>query len=199
MVTMVHLWRRLSVMSSGVETSLARSATARDSSTALGMTRGPACKHRADERHDAARETSPYRVGPDQPTRSALHSDILKTFIGSIAVFGGRSGDDPSTMPVSHAETRNLVFPKSVLLGRSLFTDKRKEHMSRTIKAIERSEPDWHQAAAHQPTQHLRNGRREVVVEWQPRGPETFSGKLNRKLRLVFAPLHSAISAGAAA
>jgi hypothetical protein len=40
-------------------------------------------------------------------------------------------------MPVSYAETRNLVFHKSALLGRSLFTQK-KGNMSRTIKAIER-------------------------------------------------------------
>jgi hypothetical protein len=57
--------------------------------------------------------------------------------------------------------------------------------MSRTIKAIER-----HMTRGSAP-QPVRNGRRDFVVEWQQRGPETLSGRANRKLRLVFAPAQS--------
>jgi hypothetical protein len=57
--------------------------------------------------------------------------------------------------------------------------------MSGTIKAIER-----HMTAP---------GKREAVEphalklvgEWQQRGPETLSGRMLRKLRLVFAPSQS--------
>ena len=88
-------------------------------------------------------------------------------------------------MPLSYAEARNIVFLKSAVLGRSLFTEK-KEHMSRTIKAIERhmSPPSKRQAVEpHAP---------KLVGEWQQRGPETLSGRMLRKLRLAFAPSQSA-------
>jgi hypothetical protein len=61
--------------------------------------------------------------------------------------------------------------------------------MSRTIKAIER-----HMTRGLAP-QSIRNGRREFVVEWQERGPETLSGRVNRKLRLIFAPAQSPVLA----
>jgi hypothetical protein len=61
--------------------------------------------------------------------------------------------------------------------------------MSRTIKAIERH---MIRGSASQP---VRNGRREFVVDWQQRGPETLSGRVNRKLRLVFAPAQSPVLA----
>jgi hypothetical protein len=57
--------------------------------------------------------------------------------------------------------------------------------MTRTIKAIERH---MTRESASQP---VRNRRREFVVEWRQRGPKTLSGRLNRKLRLVFAPAPS--------
>jgi hypothetical protein len=61
----------------------------------------------------------------------------------------------------------------------------RKEHMSRTIKAIERhmTPPRKREAVeSHAP---------KLVGECQQRGPETFSGFALRKLRLVFAPSQS--------
>jgi hypothetical protein len=61
--------------------------------------------------------------------------------------------------------------------------------MSRTIKAIERSEPDWHKATAPRVTQLRQNGERKLVAEWQ-RGAEIL-GRAQRKLRLAFAPVQS--------
>ena len=101
-------------------------------------------------------------------------------------------------MPVSYAETRNIVFPKWAVRSRSFFTE-RKEHMSRTIKAIERhmipkpsrlqSEPDSNRATARQATQSMRNGERNLSMEWQ-RGAEIL-GHGQRKLTLAFAPAQS--------
>ena len=61
--------------------------------------------------------------------------------------------------------------------------------MSRTIKAIERHmiprstiPPVRLGLEPHAP---------KLVGEWQQRGPETFSGRMLRKLRLAFAPLQS--------
>src|SRR5437868_14281142 len=64
-------------------------------------------------------------------------------------------------------------------------SQKRKEHMSRTIKAIERHMilPSKREAVEpHAP---------KLVGEWQQRGPETFPGYALRKLRLDFAPSSS--------
>ena len=87
-------------------------------------------------------------------------------------------------MPLSYAETRNIVFLKSAVLGRSLLIE-RKEHMSGTIKAIERhmTPPSKREAVEpHAP---------KLVGEWQQRGAETLSGRMLRKLRLAFAPSQS--------
>jgi len=64
--------------------------------------------------------------------------------------------------------------------------------MSRTIKAIERhmvprSTRLRLEATARQAAQPMQNGERKLVAEWQ-RGPETFFGRVQRKLRSVFAP-----------
>jgi hypothetical protein len=101
-------------------------------------------------------------------------------------------------MPVSYAETRNIVFPKWAVRSRSFFTE-RKEHMSRTIKAIERhmipkpsrlqSESDSNKATARQATPPMGNGERKLSAEWQ-RGAEIL-GHGQRKLRLAFAPAQS--------
>src|SRR5260370_16656459 len=61
----------------------------------------------------------------------------------------------------------------------------RKEHMSGTIKAIERHMTPRSKREAVEP--HAP----KLVGEWQQRGPETFSGYAPRKLRLAFAPSHS--------
>jgi hypothetical protein len=57
--------------------------------------------------------------------------------------------------------------------------------MSRTIEAIQRhmTSPSKREAVeSHAP---------KLVGEWQQRGPETLSGRMLRKLRLVFAPSQS--------
>jgi hypothetical protein len=95
-------------------------------------------------------------------------------------------------MPISYAETRNIVFLKRALLGRSLFTE-RKEHMSRTIKAIERHMIPQSKAVL------VQSRASKLVGEWQQRGPETLSGHALRKLRLAFAPKRLLITASAAA
>jgi hypothetical protein len=65
--------------------------------------------------------------------------------------------------------------------------------MSTTIKAIERH-------LIPQSTTAPRSFRAsKLVAEWQQRGPETFSGRALRKLRLSFASTHSATIAGAVA
>jgi hypothetical protein len=84
-------------------------------------------------------------------------------------------------MPVSYAEARNIVFLTSAVRGRSLFTEK-KEHMSGTIKAIER-----HMILPVRVG--LQNRERKLVAEWQ-RGAEIL-GHAQQKLRLAFAPAHS--------
>ena len=61
----------------------------------------------------------------------------------------------------------------------------RKEHMSRTIKAIER-----HMTQASK-SEVVARSAPKLVGEWQQRGPETFSGYALRKLRLAFAPSQS--------
>ena len=58
--------------------------------------------------------------------------------------------------------------------------------MSNTIKATERSDPDWQKAAAHQAPQPISNRERKLVAEWQP-GAEIW-GQAQPKLRLAFAP-----------
>jgi hypothetical protein len=71
------------------------------------------------------------------------------------------------------------------LTNQSTNSTMRKEHMSRTIKAIERhmAPPSKREAVEpHAP---------KLVGEWQQRGPETFSGFAVRKLRLAFAPSQS--------
>jgi hypothetical protein len=99
-------------------------------------------------------------------------------------------------MPIRYAEARNIVFLKSVLPGRSLFTEK-KEHMSGTIKAIERHMilPVRSGRRGDMDSLHgelgLQNRERKLVGEWQQRGPETFSGYALRKLRLAFASSQS--------
>jgi len=68
-----------------------------------------------------------------------------------------------------------------------------RNNMSTTIQAIERHQIRQSTAA---PGQYRAS---KVIVEWQQRGPETLSGHALRKLRLSFAPTHSATSAGAVA
>ena len=63
--------------------------------------------------------------------------------------------------------------------------------MSRTIKAIER-----HIVLPVRPAPP--NGGKELVVEWQQRGPETLSGYTMRKLRLALSPTQSVVAASAA-
>jgi hypothetical protein len=58
--------------------------------------------------------------------------------------------------------------------------------MSGTTKAIERSEPDWHQATPRQATRLGQNDDRKLVAEWQ-RGAEIL-GRAQRTLRLNYAP-----------
>jgi len=84
-------------------------------------------------------------------------------------------------MPVSYAEARNIVFPKTAVRGRSLFTEK-KGTMSGPIKTIERHMTPRSKREAVEP--HAP----KLVGEWQQRGPETLSGYTLRKLRLAFAP-----------
>jgi hypothetical protein len=93
-------------------------------------------------------------------------------------------------MPAGHSETRNLVFLKSAVFGRSLFQEK-KEHMNRTIKAIERPMTLATNIQTTQPSSP------KLAAEWQL-GPETLSGLAVRKLRLAFAPTPSVIIASAA-
>ena len=57
--------------------------------------------------------------------------------------------------------------------------------MSRTIKAIER-----HMTQPSKP-EVVERSAQKLVGEWQQRGPETLSGRMLRKLRLVFAPSQS--------
>src|SRR5438270_12579570 len=64
-------------------------------------------------------------------------------------------------------------------------SQKRKEHMSGTIKAIERHMTPRSKREAVEP--HIP----KLVGEWQQRGPETFSGYALRKLRFAFAPSQS--------
>jgi hypothetical protein len=94
-------------------------------------------------------------------------------------------------MPAGYAEARNIVFLKSAVFGRSLFTE-RKEHMSRTIKAIER-----HRTLPTR-TQTAQPSSPKLIAEWQQRGPETLSGLALRKLRLTFAPPQFVTTASAA-
>ena len=63
--------------------------------------------------------------------------------------------------------------------------------MSRTIKAIERHMVPGPKHRIVQPF------GRNLVGEWQQRGPEILSGHAFRKLRLVFAPPYSVTTAGA--
>lgn len=63
--------------------------------------------------------------------------------------------------------------------------------MSTTIKAIERHLIPQSTAVPVQPR------ALKLIAEWQQRGPETASGHALRKLRLSFAPAHSALIAGA--
>jgi hypothetical protein len=65
--------------------------------------------------------------------------------------------------------------------------------MSTTIKAIERHlipQSTW------APVQSRAS---KIIAEWQQRGPETLSGHALRKVRLSFAPTHSATTVGAVA
>jgi hypothetical protein len=57
--------------------------------------------------------------------------------------------------------------------------------MSRTLKAIERhmTQPSKSEVVKHPAP--------KLVAEWQPRGPETLSGRMLGKLRLAFAPSQS--------
>ena len=57
--------------------------------------------------------------------------------------------------------------------------------MSRTIKAIERhmSQPSKSEV--------VEQSAPKLVGEWQQRGPDTLSGRILRKLHLVFAPSQS--------
>src|ERR1700757_4580418 len=66
-----------------------------------------------------------------------------------------------------------------------LSSEKRKEHMSRTLKAIERhmTQPSKSEV--------VERSAQKLVREWQQRGPETLSGRMLRKLRLAFAPSQS--------
>ena len=85
--------------------------------------------------------------------------------------------------------------------------------MSSTIIAIERHmilpvrSADWTdssrgelgpQSKAPPVRLELQSRARELVAEWQQRGPETPSGHVVRKLRLAFAPTQSVITASAA-
>jgi hypothetical protein len=63
--------------------------------------------------------------------------------------------------------------------------------MSRTIEAIQRHMIPQFKAAS------VQSSASKLVAEWQQRGPETLSGHALRKLRLAFAPVHSAATAGA--
>ena len=65
--------------------------------------------------------------------------------------------------------------------------------MSRTIKAIER-----HMILQSMPAS-VQSRASKFIVEWQQRGPETFSGNALQKLRLSFAPAQLAATAGVAA
>jgi hypothetical protein len=65
--------------------------------------------------------------------------------------------------------------------------------MGTTIKAIERQLIPQSTAAL------VQSRASKLIAEWQPRGPETVPGHALRKLRLSFAPTHSAITAGAVA
>jgi hypothetical protein len=90
-------------------------------------------------------------------------------------------------MPASYAETRNLVFLKRASLGRSFrCSEKRKEHMSRTIKAIERH------MIPRSRIQPAPNGEHNLVAEWQQRGPEAIG---NENWGLWFAILSPIIGA----
>jgi hypothetical protein len=66
-------------------------------------------------------------------------------------------------------------------------------NMSRTIKEIERHLISQSTAAP------VQSRASKFIVEWQQRGPETLSGHALRKLRLSFAPTHSATTPGAVA
>jgi hypothetical protein len=57
--------------------------------------------------------------------------------------------------------------------------------MSRTLKAIER-----HMTLPCK-TEVVEQPAPKLVGEWQQSGPETLSGRILRKLRLVFAPSQS--------
>lgn len=68
--------------------------------------------------------------------------------------------------------------------------------MSRTITAIERHLTP---KATNSPVRlGLQPFGRELVADWQQRGPETLAGHALRKLRLAFAPPQSVIAASAA-
>jgi len=101
-------------------------------------------------------------------------------------------------MPVSYTETRNIVFPERALLSRSLFAEKT-EHMSRTIKAIERHmilparSGRRGDAESSRGQLGLPNRERKLVAEWQ-RGAEIL-GHVQRKLRLAFARTQSPVVA----
>jgi len=57
--------------------------------------------------------------------------------------------------------------------------------MSRTLKAIERHMTHPSESEA------VERSVPKFLGEWQQRGPETLSGRILRKLRLVFAPAQS--------
>jgi len=82
-------------------------------------------------------------------------------------------------MPVGYAEARNIVFLKSAVSG-DHYSQKRKEHMSRIIKAIERH------MGPNTAAQPLHSCERKLVAEWQS-GAEIL-GHVQRKLRLTFGP-----------
>ena len=75
-----------------------------------------------------------------------------------------------------------MVFHKSAVRGDHC-SQKRKEHMSKTIKAIERH------IGPNTAAQPLHSHERKLVAEWQS-GVEIL-GHVQRKLRLAFAPAQS--------
>ena len=88
-------------------------------------------------------------------------------------------------MPVSYAEARNIVFLKSAVLSRSLFTEKKgtyeRNHQSNRAAhdiATPVEDSPWRARASE-------SGEPKLVVEWQ-RGVEIL-GHAQRKLRLAFA------------
>lgn len=70
--------------------------------------------------------------------------------------------------------------------------------MSRTIKDIEAHITSRTRPAVPPVRLGLHPSAPRLIAEWQQRGPETLSGYTSRKLRLVFAPSQSMITASAA-